>query len=335
MKNKLYVCKTTWEHFVTLLSVIDNYNMTGEKSYLIVEVADENIKYFEKIKKLSYFEKATQVSLIQNKLFKFISFKYRTKISLKNKLREYLTGEFDIRVFVDQSVISQTFIKNGVTLDLYEHGNGNYLVGAFPNYPILKRILGVTEGYGRSDAINNIYLQYPDKSPLDIKSKVKKLDIRKMFDNLTQEQKNDVLDIFDIPDIKSNNATIILTQPLSEDKFMSEDKKIKIYKEMVSNQDSNIVIKPHPRDNTDYKSIFDKNTHVSVLSKSFPIEILNFLNVYFNKAITVCSGSVYNFSYPINIEILGTEIFPELMKPLGIIKGQVINKENSRNINYK
>ncbi|WP_272535715.1 MULTISPECIES: glycosyltransferase family 52 [Providencia] len=334
MKKNVFVCKTTWEHFITLLVCANIYNKEKEKSVIIIEKALENSSFFKKIIQLEYFSECLQISLKQNRILKFILFKYRIKISLNHFLKKFTNNNTSINVFVDQSVISQYFIHKNLKLNLYEHGNGNYLVGAYPNFPILKKILGVTPGYGRSNMIENIYLQYPDKAPHDIKDKTKKLDLKNLFNSLTLKQQQEIYNIFDIPEIlSSDNNLIILTQPFSEDGFMSESKKIKIYHDIIiKNSNKKIYIKPHPRDRTDYKKLFKKD--IIVFPSSFPIEILNFKNIEFNTAITICSGSIYNFHYPINVEIIGTEDLPELIKPLGKIKQQSIPKDKYNSIQY-
>ena len=173
------------------------------------------------------------------------------------------------------------------------------------------------------DNASPLFLQYPEKSPEDIKHKVKELNISDLFNDLNYEQKKQIYLVFKIPEKIEQDGILILTQPLSEDGFMSECKKIEIYRNMVLKESGMVFIKPHPRDNTDYSKILLNN--VRVLSKSFPIEILNFMNVKFSKALTVCSGSIYNFSYPIDVEIQGTELYPELIKPLGFIKEMKLN----------
>lgn len=333
--NTLFICKTTWEHFITLIYSMKIYNDVGLKSSIIVEAAEENISYWDKLKKLKCFDDLLRINLYQSKVLKFLLFHYRTNFSLYRKLKPFINNkDCSINLFVDQSVIAQTIFKKNKKVNLFEHGNGNYLVGAYPNYAFIKKLLGVTPGYGRSKYIKSIYLQYPDKAPDDIKNKTLKLDIYSIFESLTDEQKKDIFDIFNIPKTISENGIIILTQPLSEDGFMSEKKKINIYMNVInSNRGRKIYLKPHPREKTDY-SLLSKFCSIEILPKSFPIEIFNLTNIRFDTAISICSGSAYNFNYPINISIIGTESFPELIKPLGIVKSQFLTKEKSNSIQY-
>ncbi|MFH4688572.1 glycosyltransferase family 52 [Vibrio diabolicus] len=329
--KRLFVCKTTWEIFVTLTEASKKYKQTGEKIEIIIEYAKENESFISEIEKLDCIEKLTVITLNQNRYLKALLFHYRCYISLKRLIKEYIDESYEVNVFVDQSVISQTFIKSGKTLNLYEHGNGNYLVGGYPNYKFIKRILGVTPGYGRDKSIEKIFLQYPDKAPKDIVDKVVKLDVSENFKFLSELEKDSIFNIFKINDLKFSSKVLLLTQPLSEDNIISEDEKVSIYQEYIEKYDS-VVIKPHPRDLTNYT---DKlNGDFKVISKSFPIEILNYTDIKFDTLCTVCSGSVYNFDYPVNVDIYGTEHSKQMIKVLGVISKKYVDKENYEAIEY-
>ncbi|WP_156144609.1 glycosyltransferase family 52 [Vibrio hyugaensis] len=297
-----------------------------------MESAPENESYWEDLKRLPCFNTCTRFELSQNKMAKFLLFRLRTKLYIKWKLKNYLSNDWNVNIFVDQSVIGQTFIKNGKRVNLFEHGSGNYVVGAYPNHKFLKKIIGVTEGYGRSNLVDVIYLQHPEKSPTDIKHKVKKLEIEKIFNNLTKEQKGIIFKLFSVPLDLASGGTIILTQPLSEDGFMPERKKIDIYKSML-NGNGTFYLKPHPREKTDYKRVLESD-NVIVIDKKFPFELINFIGIKFEKVMTVSSGAIYNFHYPIEAVVYGTEQYPELVKPLGLVKYQIIGKYDYDKIEY-
>jgi len=87
---------------------------------------------------------------------------------------------------------------------------------------------------------------------------------------------------------------LLLTQPLSEDGLINEKEKIKLYKKVIENYHNKykIFLKPHPRENTIYEKYFSK---VTILSQSFPIELLKFnKNIKFDLGISYSSSSVDN-----------------------------------------
>ncbi|WP_341659291.1 glycosyltransferase family 52 [Vibrio sp.] len=329
--NDVFVCKTTWELFVTLVMAFKKHKETNEKTVIILEWAEENKDYIPKLRKLKCIQEVEVIKLNQSKIAKGLLFHYRCHFSLKRKLSKYISQEYDINVFVDQSVISQTFIKSGKTLKLFEHGNGNYLVGAYPNYKFIKRVLGVTEGYGRDESITKIFLQYPEKAPEDIYFKVVSLNIKNDFESIEELQKKEIFGVFDVEGHNLKEGVLLLTQPLSEDGIISESEKLSLYQEFIDKY-SDIIIKPHPRDTTDYNKYLSGD--FSIISKSFPIEILNFTDARFDTLCTVCSGSVYNFSYPVNVDIYGTMHSKNMIRVLGEIEKRFVSKNKYSELEY-
>ncbi|EHY5882648.1 hypothetical protein K4J79_004823, partial [Escherichia coli] len=315
MKSNVYICKTTWEIFVSILLASDVYYSKNIKSVFVIEVAEENINYIPRLSDFCFILKVVSVKFSSNKYIKALCFLYRVKYFLPKVLGEYLKNDVRVNLFIDQGVFGQFFLKNHKDVYLYEHGNGNYCVGPYPNYKLIKKILGITEGYGRHSRVKRVYLQHPEKAPQDIRNKVIGFSIKHLYCKLCSREQQALLSFFGVKDINKSNDIIILTQPISEDGFYSEKEKIEIYKEIInsrfSHDKSRVVIKPHPRDKTDYSKYIPD---VMLLPRNFPMEILNFTDVRFVKAITICSSAVYNFGYDISVDYIGTLKYPKLIK---------------------
>lgn len=120
--------------------------------------------------------------------------------------------------------------------------------------------------------------------------------------------KNEHSDLF-------NRRIILLTQPLWPD-FISQDEHLRIYKEILSNYKTcDIVIKTHPRDLFDYKSL---DTDLYVLDKPIPVQLLTILGVRYDRAVTVFSTAAYTFKeLGAVVDWYGTEISDELFFALG------------------
>ncbi len=57
----------------------------------------------------------------------------------------------------------------------------------------------------------------------------------------------------------------------------------------------NLIIKPHPRDEIDYKKIFNDSV---ILKRTYPIEILNFVNnISIKRCITAFSTSIDGINF--------------------------------------
>lgn len=136
-----------------------------------------------------------------------------------------------------------------------------------------------------------------------------------LWNQSPESKKKRILDIFcmkNIPiDILKIKETIIITDPFSEDGLISEEKKIKIVKKMIDYMGRNdkCVIKPHPREKTDYKLYFPD---VYVMEKKAPVQLLSLLGVQFENVCSVCSTASFVFPYKYNLYYFGTDIDAEL-----------------------
>ena len=161
--------------------------------------------------------------------------------------------------------------------------------------------------------------------PEIIKNKVEIINLKNKWEKLPLNKKSDILNIFNLNTDElekirktENNKILLITQPFSEDKFMSEEEKIELYKNIIKQYDFNeILIKPHPRETTNYNKIFPK---IKVIRGNFPLEILMVLGVKFKEVVTVYSTAALNFKGICNINYLGTVSYPEIKEKVGEIK---------------
>ena len=115
---------------------------------------------------------------------------------------------------------------------------------------------------------------------------------RNLEEQLNSEQKNIITDIF-IKDKESVLGTLgnldkdrknylILTEPLCTLEIRKQ-----IFSDLINEygKDANVTLKPHPRDELDYKKEFPKE---NVIEKMVPMEVLNFFDGQpFDKVISV------------------------------------------------
>ena len=138
--------------------------------------------------------------------------------------------------------------------------------------------------------------------------------IKQLWDEQTEVKKNIICTYYDLTkeeiDKLKTYSVVILTQPFSEDRVLTEEEKVEMYREQISSIDkSEIVIKPHPRETTDYNLYFPDTF---VFNKKIPMELLNLLGIHFSVAYTVSSTSAFNISE--SIVMWGTEINEKLLK---------------------
>lgn len=157
------------------------------------------------------------------------------------------------------------------------------------------------------------------KFKIDEHKKIQKLNLQNLWDKQSFENKQRILEIFDV-DISilkelEDKKIILFTQPLSEDKFITEKEKIEIYKKILKNcEEKKIVIKPHPREETDYLKYFP---NFYILEAKYPIELLVLNGLKIDKVITLFSTAVFNFGYETEIDFYGTEVHKNIFNYFG------------------
>lgn len=195
----------------------------------------------------------------------------------------------------------------------YENENSNIIEDGIMNYshPIIKTheinplidkllhfcgiyFLNAAEGLGSHENIQTVYLTQKNSHPL-IKDKVKIIDMEKSWNELSENQKTKILNIFNINyDFTDfNDNVLILTQPLSEANIMTFNDEMDIYYTMIKKFDEYTpLIKPHPRDKKNYREIFKD---VEILDKNFPIELLNLIGFKPSVVCSIVSTALLNF----------------------------------------
>lgn len=313
----IYIIYNYWE---LLLSLMILETQEKNKNNLLIIVKNE-IKDII-IKKLKGKYNILEYSFSPNRVLRLFSFYYKIYIILPNNLKYLLNKVERIISFSDQDAITRYFIKNKKYIDLYEHGNINYKT-EFNNIEqkIKKILFRMEKPYGRNEYVKNIYLRGTGIIPEDIKSKVVIIDLEKIWENINNDGKKNILEIFGL-DIKEINdiqdkEMILFTQPFSEDGVLTEREKLDLYKKIIDKYDKNkLIIKNHPREKTNYNNEF---SDITILEKAFPSELLLFMGLKIKKVITVGSTVVSIFSGRSEIDFYGAEVHPKILKYYGNI----------------
>ncbi len=174
---------------------------------------------------------------------------------------------------------------------------------------------------GRNDKCKHIILTQAFSNPV-LAKKAEHYDLEKLWNNSSETKRNLILRKFNISqreiDMMSKRPVILLTQALSEDGIFSEEEKINFYREMVRPYGfENVLIKPHPREQTDYsKSIPECMT----MNKVVPFQLFSLMGIRFKTVVTVCSGSALSLQNSDTIiDFKGSEIDPRIAAKYGII----------------
>ncbi len=239
---------------------------------------------------------------------------------------------------------------SGYAFMFYENENSNIIEDGLANYtqpicethkinPIIDTLLHIggiyflnnCETYGTHKNIKNIYLTKNFDHPL-IKDKIKVIDPEKMWNELDYEEKNQILDIFNMNNINidfKENTALILTQPLFQDGLMTLERELNIYKEIMEKlSDYKILIKPHPRDKKDYKKIFPD---AEIIDSSFPIELLNLIDINPSIVSSIYTAALLNFKN-CKIYIYEGELYDKKLNDARDELLKRVHEENAKNL---
>lgn len=147
----------------------------------------------------------------------------------------------------------------------------------------------------------------------DNKTKIDSLD--SLWKKSSGNKRNLINRIYNVAEVDFLNLKkckrILFTQPLSEDGYISEDEKIQLYKRILTyiNTTDKIVVKPHPREKTDYLRFFD---NIIVLDSKIPFELLSLNGLQFSEVYTIFSTCVFSIPYMVNVYFFGSQIHPRI-----------------------
>ncbi|MBE6455558.1 MAG: hypothetical protein IJC11_03240 [Alphaproteobacteria bacterium] len=135
------------------------------------------------------------------------------------------------------------------------------------------------------------------------------INISKLWNQLNKSQQIKIMHIFQVKpeeiNILKERTQLLLTQPLSEDMICSDEEKKEIYKRILQSYDEQkTVIKAHPRETTDWKTIFP---NAYIIPKHLPAEILSLLVPNMEKVITFFSTAAFNMLSENQIDFYGKD----------------------------
>ncbi|MCI5873936.1 MAG: glycosyltransferase family 52 [Clostridiales bacterium] len=218
----------------------------------------------------------------------------------------------------DITVIEEGFSNYTKKEELYrEYGIGTAKFKLF-RWIMLQRKLINYEPYGYDSKVKEIWLTGIQTVPVELAKKVKLIDLQALWSNADYEEINT---IFQFTPSIFQGRTILLTQPLSEDGVCSEDRKIEIYEKIIEECKTQVVIKPHPRELTDYAVVF-KN--VLIDNNSYPFELLMLNKVALQEVVTITSTVAFECKEICNVHIYGTSRFTDLQEKLGVHQEQIV-----------
>ncbi|ABS39860.1 polysialyltransferase family glycosyltransferase [Clostridium botulinum] len=292
----LYVCSTPYHLFVTLCDIANK----DVKSYIYLSTPDYNVfRMFLKYKeKLSIFKNIEKVWVRKrNNLYErlFIE-EIKDELEYKRLKKIIISSNVIIFPWNPYSLFSPSeyIFKYAKKVRLIEDGANLYVMRRPSRLSRLvkKYIYRRDLEFYRDEKITEVMVQFPEKYPKHLKDKLVYLDLNSMVNKINSDVQKNIVNIFvdklNMYDFK-NKSLLILSQPLSEDGYITEEEKIELYKHIIDThgQDYNIILKRHPREKTIYNF-----PQALELDGNFPSEVFKLLDIKFEKAIGICTGAI-------------------------------------------
>lgn len=155
-----------------------------------------------------------------------------------------------------------------------------------------------------------------------IQHKIEFVNLPKLWEQSTKEKQEYILNCFNLTkqdvEIMLAKEVILLTQPIAKDCGLTEEEQIQLYRDMIEPyKEENIIIKPHPRENTPYRKYFP---HAVIMDKAIPFQLFELLGVKFKVIVTISSTAAMDIKNKDTfIDFKGTTIDERISKVYGKI----------------
>lgn len=305
IKYNTYICYSEYHLFIALVNVL----IAKDEKFLIFcpSMMSHNISevLFTNCKFVFYDNRLIEENWIDFKRanpFALNRFKKALETIVGKHLDleplDHILTNSTFYVFNDGTpfVLNLLLLYKQQTFILIEEGELIYSKRQLRLNDVIKRIIGFPLPFGRSSQISSVFVRFPQRLPMQLQKKASIYDINSMAYGLPRNDKDTLLYAFgvDLDTVinNSSNNLLLITQPLSEDGIISEQEKKNIYQKIASDygSDWHVFIKPHPRELTDYTSSI---TNSSMIKSNFPVELLSFLPIEFDLAITLFSTAIH------------------------------------------
>lgn len=348
MKERIYVCHTYYHVYVTFLKELNlPKDKRGQATLVLssLSIDFENLK--ERVESTGLFEQVVEFDEKRDTFFPELA-KYRRNTGnlLKNiwnrivftrkyakVLEPYIPVNFkeykDIYVYCDSDPIGYYLNMNRIRYHALEDGlnclknydsarydnRGHFGLKAFLSEKM--NLIFIQNGYGKyciDMEVNDIsLLKYPYKKYIEQSR-------QELVEQLSQEDKEIILQAFirDMGKLKAQieendqvrDKILILTDPLCTLEIRE-----RIFKDIIREYESEgtIFIKPHPRDELDYRKLFSEYPQFDA---TVPMEMLNFFpNLRFKKAVAVLT-EIKAIQFADEVVRLGEDFMDKYEDPL-------------------
>lgn len=231
--NKIKVIENT--NYGLLLSLL-LLNNISEIEYIFPSYFD--MKIVNKMSEKNIKIKISKYGTLKHNFFNHYFRTFKNILSFKNSnVKIYGNDHIDISIpyrkcdfyLIEDGLLNYTYHKNG-----YKKKSIKEKIKK-----IIKLLPSDKKCYGLRRNIKKIYLTGLAPTPEEIAHKVEIINLKELWNKKTLEEQNEILDIFsfdlNVKEKIKERDLILFTQPLSEDKVITEKEKIEIYSKIIKN----------------------------------------------------------------------------------------------------
>ena len=300
-KKILYVVST---YYHALISCIKQLNCRKNADILVTAYIPDGDNLTVRIRDSGLFENVSYIGEVQqykaeNKLDYLFNYHKKNAELIESQIDFDFCAYDEINIFHDDTWIAHYLKDKRISYRLIEDALNSFKVISKTCFAYMlpkrrlwcsfKRALGIGYVFCGFDKCTT-EVEVNELDGLEIadfaKDRLVEVPRKLMFDALTEADKKVLRNVFmkAIPPIEPEKSVLLLTQPLYIDGTVSsEEEQIEIYKRLVAENitDEKLVIKPHPRDLTDYSEAFPEAV---IFDKNMPVEVvgMNILSSFFN-----------------------------------------------------
>lgn len=297
MNNTIYAISTYYHAFVTCVKQLV-YKMQAD--VLVTGYIPEGEELAARLRESGLFDNVYYVNnpqeyLPQNKLDLLFNLHRRNAAKIETVLPMRFQQYQTVNIFHDDTWVAHYLKDCRIRYRLIEDGldsfktinetQFSYMVPKKSLASAIKRALRIGYAFCGYDWLTT-EVEVNEKKGVVIadiaKGKLVEMPRTPMLDKLSEADINILRAVFskELPTINPQSTVLLFTQPFYADNAaISQAEQAELYKLLVSeNIDASemLVIKPHPRDESDYSVIFPK---AIVINKNMPSEMLKYYNI--------------------------------------------------------
>ena len=266
-----------------------------------------------------FYPLASAISFLRKNGCVCMHLSFDENVENESRIYDMVLGMFslvrrDINYYIQDTVPQISYFED-FDVNLIEDGRISYISEADAKK---------TKGFDvhiYKECVKKIIYTGMEMIPVSVADKVEIIDFRDRWDELEEEMKNSILEMFGLKKselkhiIDDGRDIILFTRNYSKVGKCSEIDQVDLYREILANyNDTNVIIKPHPNDDIDYKKYFP---NCVILPKKIPAELIWLCRMPIKVVVSVDDSSNLFWVFKDSLRI---DLYRELIKKYNIIR---------------